>query len=394
MMKKIRMGIIGMGNMGGKYATMIAGGNIPEIELKAVTRVHDEKLKEITELLYQKGCKEILPVFQSADDLFAAVREGKVELDAVLIATPHYLHQEQSVLALQLGLHVLCDKPAGVYSRQAREMRQEAAKHELIFAMIFNQRTNPVYGKMKELVESGIYGKLKRVNWVVTDWYRPDFYYRSSSWRATWEKDGGGILLNQCPHNLDLLQWICGMPVRVQAFCHEGKYHPIEVEDEVTAYLEFGKGATGVFFASTGEAPGINRLEISLEDALLVCEKGELKICELGFHEPDYRKTATDCFKKLTGRWHTVECSGENAQYIGVLQNFADAVLKGKALLAKGAEGSRSLLLSNAIYLSSWQKRMVEVPVENTDYEREFERLFEQELEDRVKNEVAVEELN
>lgn len=383
-MEKIRLGIIGMGNMGCKYAAMIASGSIPEMELKAVTRVKDEKLEEITELLYQRGYQDTLPVFQSADTLFEAVREGKVELDAVLIATPHYLHQEQSVSALQLGLHVLCDKPAGVYSRQAREMQKEASKHELVFAMIFNQRTNPIYAKMKELVESGIYGKLKRVNWVVTDWYRPDRYYKSGSWRATWEKDGGGILLNQCPHNLDLLQWICGMPVRVQAFCHEGKYHSIEVEDEVTAYLEFEEGATGVFFSSTGEAPGINRLEISLEDALLVCEGGELKVCELGFHEPDYRKTATDCFKKLTGQWHTIECPGENSQYIGVLQNFADAVLREKAPLAKGAEGKRSLLLSNALYLSSWQRRMVEIPAENTDDEREFEQLFEEELKARI----------
>ena len=380
-MSKVKIGIIGVGNMGGKYAAMLAEGQVPNLELKALTRVKDERRQEIEDLLVKSGReKEDITIYPSADDLFAAVKAGELALDAVLIATPHYAHQEQTITAFQLGLHVLCDKPAGVYSRQGREMKEEAAKHDLVYAMMFNQRTNPVYQKMKELVESGVYGKIKRVNWIVTDWYRPNAYYQSSGWRATWKMDGGGTLLNQCPHNLDLLQWICGMPVRVQAFCHEGKYHPIEVEDDVTAYLEFADGATGVFVASTGEAPGINRLEISLEDALLVCDKGKLTVCELGFHEGEYRKTATDCFKKLEGQWKSIECEQENSQYIVVLQNFADAILKGAALLAEGAEGNRSLLLSNSIYLSSWQKRMVEVPEEGSVYEKEFEQVFEKEL--------------
>lgn len=380
-MSKVKIGIIGVGNMGGKYAAMLAEGLVPDLELKALTRVKDEKRREIEELLVKSGRrKEDIIIYSSADDLFAAVKAGELVLDAVLIATPHYAHQEQTVTALKLGLHVLCDKPAGVYSRQGREMKEEAAKHDLVYAMVFNQRTNPVYQKMKELVESGVYGKIKRINWIVTDWYRPNAYYQSSGWRATWKMDGGGTLLNQCPHNLDLLQWICGMPVRVQAFCHEGKYHVIEVEDDVTAYLEFADGATGVFIASTGEAPGINRLEISLEDALLVCDKGKLTVCELGFHESEYRKTATDCFKKLEGQWKSIECGQEKPQYLAVLQNFADAILKGDALLAEGAEGNRSLLLSNAIYLSSWQRRMVELPEEGSAYEKEFEQAFEKEL--------------
>lgn len=193
------------------------------------------------------------------------------------------LHEEQVAEALELGLHVLCDKPSGVFSSQARHMNEAAKKSGLVFSMMFHQRMNPVYQKMKEIVQSEKYGKMKRVNWVITDWYRPNGYYDAVEWRGTWSMDGGGILLNQCPHNLDLLQWICGMPVRLQAFCKEGKYHNIEVEDEVTAYLEFEQGATVTFYATTGEAPGINRLEISLEDALLVCDDGVLKVCELGF---------------------------------------------------------------------------------------------------------------
>lgn len=371
-MEKVRIGIIGMGNMGCKYAALLAAGKIPGLELTAVTRVRPDRLSEFSHL----------PIYPSADDLFLALEEGSLSLDAVLIATPHYAHQEQMQRAMQLGLHVLCDKPAGVYSRQGREMREEAAKHpDKVYAMVFNQRANPLYRKMKEIVESGRYGSIKRVNWVVTDWYRPNAYYSSGSWRATWEKDGGGTLLNQCPHNLDLLQWICGMPVSVQGFCHEGKYHPIEVEDEVTVYMEFKNGATGVFIASTGEAPGVNRLEISLEDALLVCEKGELKVCELGFREAEYRQTATDPFCKPEGKWQTVAGAGENTQYVDVLQNFTEAVKKSSPLIADGREGCKSLLLSNAVYLSSWQKRMIMIPEENSEEELLFEKNFEAELE-------------
>lgn len=390
-MNKLRIGIIGMGNMGSKYALMIARGEVPAMELKAVTRTKEEKLAELEKLLFEdreadKEGTKILQVFYSADDLITEVQEGNLELDAVIIATPHYLHQKQTIMALRAGLHVICDKPAGVYSRQAREMKEEAEKHELVYAMMFNQRTSPVFQKMKEIVESKIYGEIKRVNWVVTDWYRPDSYYKSGGWRATWSKDGGGTLLNQCPHNLDLLQWICGMPVRVQAFCHEGKYHDIEVEDEVTAYMEFNNGATGVFIASTGEAPGINRLEISMEDALLVYEKGELNVCELGFHEAEYRKTATDCFSKLNGQWRKLDCKTIDSQYIEMLKNYSDAILKKTPLIAKGTEGSKSLLLSNAIYLSSWKKEMIEIPKEGTEYEFLFEKAFEEGLNSRIKS--------
>lgn len=380
-MEKIKIGIIGMGSQGCKYAEIISNELAERMEITAVTRIRQEN---------QPRMKEILPedaaLFNSAEELFAAVEKGTLNLDAVLIATPHLSHEEQTIAALRLGMHVICDKPSGVFSRQARNMNEEAAKHHLVYTMIFNQRTNPVYQKMKELVESGVYGRLKRLNWVVTDWYRPDCYYRSSAWRGTWEKEGGGLLLNQCPHNLDLLQWICGMPTRVQAFCHEGKYHEIQVEDEVTAYLEFPGGATGVFFSSTGEAPGINRLELSLEDALLVCEKGELKVCELGFHEPDYRKTATESFAKLNGEWKVIDCGGENTQHVGILKNFADAIQKGEPLLAGGEEGIKSLYLSNAMYLSSWQKRMVELPREGSVYEREFEEAFEEALREKTKS--------
>ncbi len=368
----IRVGIIGMGNMGSGYARMIYNGYVPGMEIGAVTRIKPERLEALPELKESK-----VPIYESAEELFKAVEDGSLKIDAVLIVTPHKAHEEQVKRALELGLHVLCDKPSGVSVAQARRMNEAAVAHpEVIFGMVFNQRMNPIFRKMKEIVESKMYGNLKRVNWVITDWYRPNSYYDSVAWRGTWEGDGGGILLNQCPHNLDLLQWICGMPVRVQAFCQEGKYHDIEVEDEVTAYLEFAGGATGTFYSTTGEASGINRLEISLEDALLVYEGDSLKVCELGFKEAEYRKTATDQFAKLKGTWKEIEITEANTMHVGILNNFVDAIENGSALIAPGEEGIKSLTMSNAMYLSSWSKKMVELPKDDTamlKFEMEFE---------------------
>lgn len=371
----VRLAIIGMGNMGSKYARMILDGAISDVAIAAVTRVKPERLEGLQELAEQN-----IPIYQSAEELFQAIREGKLVADAALIATPHLAHEGQVLEALSLGLHVLCDKPSGVYSSQARRMNEAAQNCPQVFAMMFNQRMNPLYQKMKEIVEQGTYGRIKRVNWVITDWYRPNIYYDEVAWRGTWSADGGGILLNQCPHNLDLLQWICGMPVSVQAFCNEGKYHNIEVEDEVTAYLEFQGGATGTFYSTTGEAPGINRLEISLEDALLVCEHNTLKVCELGFKESEYRQSATDPFAKLYGTWKTIECPGENTMHQGVLQNFVNSIHGKDTLFVEGQEGIKSLLLSNAMYLSSWQKRMITLPTtrdEQLIFEAEFQKEFE-----------------
>ncbi len=388
MKDKIRTAVIGVGNMGSGYAKLIADGEIPGMELAAVTRVREPYRGKI------RGALDAgLPVYESADALFEAVDRGELSLDAAVIATPHYAHEEQTLKALFHGFHVLCDKPAGVYSRQARQMEEawRRAEGNPVYAMVFHQRTNPVYRRMKELTESGKYGRIKRVNWVVTDWYRPDCYYNSVTWRGTWGKDGGGTLLNQCPHNLDLLQWICGMPARVQGFCHEGKYHPIPVEDDVTAYLEWADGATGVFIASTGEAAGVNRLEISLEEALLVCENGSLKVCsveeELGMKEAEYRRTSQEPFRKLRGSWRTEECGREDSPYREVMRGFADAIRGEGEPVAWGTEGRSSLSLSNAIYLSSWQGRMVELPMPDSKDELLFEREFERLLRERVDRE-------
>ncbi len=375
----IKIAVIGVGNMGSKYAQILQDGLVEGAQLSALTRVRGA-YREIL----QKSIDGGVPVFESADALFEAVESGSLALDAVIIATPHFAHEAIAVRAFENGLHVLCDKPSGVYSRQARLMEEAADKSGKVFSMVFNQRTLPVYIKLKELVESGRYGALKRVNWGVTDWYRPEQYYKSSSWHATWDKDGGGVLLNQCPHNLDLLQWICGNPKRVQGFCHEGRFHDIEVEDDVTAYFEWENGATGTFITSTGDAPGINRLEISLEEALIVCENGKLRIGEvaqeMGGKEADYRKTSTDFFAKIKGTWSEIVPETQPQPYVEVIKGFVAEINGTGKSVADGREGRKSLLLSNAIYLSSWEREMVELPAIGSDAERSFEKRFESAL--------------
>lgn len=364
-MEQVRLGIIGIGNMGTNHCRSIRNGDVPDMVLAAVADV-----KESRRAWARENLGGNVAVFEDAEGLLDS---GTV--DAVLIATPHYEHPGLVREAMRRGIHVMCEKPAGVYTKQVREMNEEAAKHrDVVFGMMFNQRTNHIYRKMHELVTGGEYGQIKRVNWIVTDWYRSQAYYDSGDWRATWDGEGGGVLLNQCPHNMDLLQWICGMPSKVTAFCHEGKWHDIEVEDDVTVYLEYPNGATGVFVTSTGDAPGTNRFEVDLERAKIVCEDGKIAVYEMEVSEREFCFSTKEGFAKPEGQWITVETDGENPQHAGVLRAFAGAVLKGAPLVAEGVEGIRGLTLSNAMHLSSWLERPVELPFDEDLFLEELNR--------------------
>ena len=351
-MTKVRLGIIGVGNMGSGHAANILAGKCPEIELTAVADRREAR---------RQWAKDTLPegtaIFEEGSDL---IQSGLC--DAVHICTPHYQHPTLAMEAFAAGLHVMCEKPAGVYTKAVREMNEAAEKSGKVFAMMFNQRTNCVYRKMHEMVHSGQLGELKRVNWIITDWYRTQIYYDSGDWRATWEGEGGGVLLNQCPHQLDLLQWICGLPKTVQAFCQEGKWHDIEVEDNVTAYLQFANGATGVFVTTTGDAPGTNRFEVTGTLGKLVCENDKLTFWKLAQDEREFCRTATEGFAQPQCQQVEVETDGENLQHVGVLNAFAGKILHGTPLVAEGTEGLGGLTLSNAMHLSSWLGRAVDIP--------------------------------
>lgn len=363
-LEKVRIGIIGLGNMGSAHAKNIIEGNVPDIVLAAVCDVKPER-REWAE----KNLPSDTKIFATFDEL---LKDG--DCTAILVAVPHYQHTELTIKALQNGLHVLCEKPAGVYTKQVREMNAVAEKSGLVFGLMFNQRTNCLYREMHRLVTSGELGAVKRVSWIITNWYRPQIYFDSGEWRATWKGEGGGVLLNQCPHQLDLLQWICGMPTMVRAFCHNGKWHDIEVEDDVSAYFEYPNGATGTFITSTADAPGTNRFEITLELGKLVCEDDKLTLYRLSENERDFCKSAKGGFDAPEFTTEQIETDGKNEQHVGVMKAFAAKILRGEPLIAEGVEGINGLTLSNAMHLSSWLDKTVDIPFDEDLFLSELEK--------------------
>lgn len=366
-MEKIRLGIIGMGNMGSGHLQSIIDGQCPQIEVTAVSDINPERLEIV---------KQKLPSAACFDDTMKMLDSGLI--DAALIAVPHYDHPTYAMECFRRGIHVMTEKPAGVYARQVREMNEAAEKSDVMFAIMFNQRTNPLFAKAREIVQSGKLGQPKRLVWIVTNWYRTQAYYNSGSWRATWNGEGGGVLLNQAPHNLDLWQWIFGMPKKIRAFCHVGKYHNIDVEDDVTIYGEYENGATAVFISTTGEAPGTNRLEISGDLGKLVLEDGKLKWWKLAEPEREFCFTSNEGFYVPKTDYEEFTAAEPDGHPI-LLNNFADAILNGAELIADGREGICSLSISNAAYVSSWTDDWAEIPTDEALFEEHLLNLCRKE---------------
>lgn len=358
-MKEVRIGVIGFGNMGSAHAHCIGSGKIQGLCLTAICD---------TDEMRRKLAKEVYPdvlVVNSCEKLF----ESGVT-DAVIIATPHYAHPEIGIKAFAAGQHVLTEKPIAVSVSEGERLIRAAEEAGTVFAIMFNQRTNNLYRKAKVLVESGALGPLKRVVWIITNWYRTQSYYDSGSWRATWGGEGGGVLLNQAPHNLDLLQWICGMPVSLLARCEAGKYHQIEVEDNAEIYGELENGATVTFLASTGEYPGTNRLEISGGLGKLVIENGTLKWWKSAVPEREYCFHSEDYGELPQVTLEEYQEERNESDHGIILQNFADAIRKKEKLIAAGEEGIRELMISNGAYYSSWTHSLVELPVDREAFDR------------------------
>ena len=361
-MNEVRLGVIGVGGMGSSHARSVLAGKVSRLRLTAVADVNPKALEQFAD-----------PVRKFTDNA-ALMRSG--EVDAVLIATPHFDHTTVGITALAAGLHVLVEKPISVHKADAERLIAAWQGGKQVFAAMFNQRTDPQYQRIRRLLQNGELGALQRVCWTVTTWFRSQAYYNSGGWRATWKGEGGGVLLNQCPHNLDLLQWMCGMPVRVRGFCGLGKRHQIEVEDEVTAYLEYANGATGVFITSTGEAPGTNRLEICGDRGRLVLENGELHFMRNEIPAGEFLRTTTERFA-TPPVWHITFPPVKSAeQHNGVLRNFTEAILDGTPLLAPAAEGIHSIELANAMLYSSLLGQTVELPLDARAYEACLQKLI------------------
>ncbi|MGC9468709.1 MAG: Gfo/Idh/MocA family protein [Anaerolineae bacterium] len=361
-MKRVRIGVIGIGNIGTLHL-----GNIekePRVELTAVCDIVPEKAKAAAE---RYGVK----AYFDSDALLA----DKV-CDAVIIATPHYAHTTIGIAALGTGHHVLVEKPISVHKADCERLISAHTDPDLVFAAMFNQRTDPHYQKIRELVTSGELGKLLRVNWIITNWFRTQAYYDSGGWRATWEGEGGGVLLNQCPHNLDLLQWIVGMPLQVRGFCDIGKRHTIEVEDEVTAYMVFPEGCTGLFVTSTGEAPGTNRLEIAGDQGKVVMEGDDITYTRNEIPATEFLKTSKASFARPP-IWNVeIPVYGHGGQHAEVLENFANAILTGEPVIAPAEEGIHSVELANAMLFSSLKGETIDLPLDSAAYEEELKRLI------------------
>ena len=357
-MDDVRIGIIGIGGMGSHHARYLLGGKVRGATLTAVCDVGAERLAAAR--------AELNPNLQCFLDLDEFLAAGVA--DAVLIATTHYHHPAIAVQCFERGLHVLTEKPAGVYTRHVREMNEAAEASGKVFAIMYNQRTDPLYRRLREMVAGGELGELKRSNWIATSWYRPQSYYDSGGWRATWAGEGGGVLLNQAPHQLDLWQWCCGMPRRLRAFCYFGKYHAIEVEDDVTAFVEYPNGATGVFVTGTGDAPGSNRLEVTGDRGKAVIEDGRLTFWKLTVPEREFNRRHSEGFGSPEAIRTEFRPAGKATGHVGITQNFVDAIRDGAELLAPGVEGIRGLALANSMLLSAWSDDWVPVPPDEDRY--------------------------
>ena len=363
-MNKVRLGIIGFGGMGSGHANYIMQNKIEGLELAAVCDIDENALKRCADKYGDK-----IKLFDDAEKLFAAKC-----VDAVIISTPHYFHPTLAIRAFKNGIHVLSEKPAGVYTKQVREMNEAAEKSGLIFGIMFNERTRPEFITLKNFLETGELGEIKRTNWIITNWYRPQAYYDSGTWRATWSGEGGGVLMNQAPHNLDLWQWTCGMPKSVRGFCQYGRYHDIEVEDDVTAYVKYENGATGVFITTTGEYPGGDRLEIAGDRGKVVVEDKKVKVWKLGMSEREFNKNNKIAWPNMHADYEELPVIGTYPAHEEVTRRFTNAILKGEKLIAKGTEGINGLQICNAIYLSSWLDRWVDIPVDEDLYLSELEK--------------------
>ena len=369
-MNKVQIGIIGMGNMGRFHADYLLSQKVSRCELVAVSDTIPANLAR-----YQH-----LRAFERAEDL---IRSGLIQ--AVIIATPHYLHTSLGIAALEQGLHVLVEKPISVHKADCERLLAAHQKPGQVFAAMFQMRTDPRYRKIKRLLDNRELGEIVRMSWIITDWYRTGAYYASGGWRATWRGEGGGVLLNQCPHNLDMVTWLLGRPARVRGFCQLGRYHEIEVEDNVTAYLEWPNGATGVFITSTGEAPGSNRFEIAGERGKLVSENNKLTFTRNETSMFDFSRASKAGFAKPDVWTINIPFDPASAAHWDITQNFVDAILDGAPLIAPASEGAHSVELANAILYSSLQNATVELPLDSIAYENRLAKLIrESRLEKKV----------
>ena len=378
-MEKVRIGIVGMGNMGKYHADYLIKGKVAHAELSAVCSTSPEKLS---------AYKDPVAVFGNGEEM---IRSGSI--DAVLVATPHYQHTSLGICAIENGIHLMVEKPISAHKADAERLIEVSAQHpDIVFGGMFQLRTEPRYLKLKKLIADGDLGDIVRINWIITDWFRTEAYYASGGWRATWKGEGGGVLLNQCLHQLDALQWLVGMPSKVRSFAQCGRFHDIEVEDNVTAYLEYPNGATGVFVSSTGEAPGSNRFEIAGTRGKVVLENDQIKFTRNESCMLEHSKNSPIGFSKPEV-WE-VEIPFGNAElpHAILMRNFVEAIRNKTPLIAPGVEGIHSVELANVLLYSSLVDQTINLPMDGAAFEAKLQQLIDESTHEKKVLEISDED--
>lgn len=357
----VRLGIIGARGQGGFYADLIAAGRVADMTVGALTG---------RGAATAASARERHPGVPFFTDPIEMMDSGAV--DAVVTTVPHYLHPELAIAGIQRGLHVLVEKPLGVYTKQVGRMLDvAAATPSVVLAAMFNQRANPVFARLREVIARGEIGELRRITWLITNWFRPQTYYDASPWRGTWGGEGGGVLVNQAAHQIDLFQWLFGTPTSVFARVPFGLAHDFDVDDDVTAVLDYGRRGTGVLITATHDMLGSDRLEVQGDRGRIILEDSQrATITRLNRPMDELSATLDDAsiqrIVRGTVDWsefsttEVVVGSGEYGEdHVRVLANFARAILHGEPLLAPAAEGLNAVRLANAIILSGWLGREV-----------------------------------
>jgi len=352
-MSELRLGVIGLGNIGQQHIKHIQSDAVEGCNITAISSRNKSTLAE------ELGAQHFTDYRELIDSELC---------DAVLIATPTLNHIDMGLYALIKGLHVLMEKPIGLSVAEG-EILLAAKKPDQVFGLMLNQRVAPVFAKMKAVIDAGTLGELQRTHWTMTNWFRPEIYFQVSDWRATWYGEGGGLLLNQCIHNIDIFQWLTGMPVNVQGFCGFGKYHDIEVEDEATAHFEYENGATGIFVGSTGEAPGVNRLDIVGDKGMLSFDGDNLVLIENSPSTAKYNKETTDMFGQPSHHKKDITPSESVNQHAIVINNFVQAIVNKEELIAPAEQGLDSLAIANAILWSAWSGKRISFPLDSEGYQ-------------------------
>jgi predicted dehydrogenase len=358
MSNEVRLGVVGLGNIGLQHINNVMRGLVPRCHITAVCS------RNLHPIANEISAKHFCDAQQLIDSELC---------DAVLVAAPNRYHPIIGKSVLRHGLHLLMEKPIGMSAYEGEQLINMTQQNQ-VFALMLNQRTDPVFVKMKKLIDAGELGTISRTHWTMTHWFRPEVYFQASDWRATWHTDGGGLLLNQCVHNLDIFQWLAGMPIKLHGFCNFGKYHDIEVDDEATAYLEYQNGATGVFVGSTGEAPGVNRLDIVGDKATLSYNGEALIFKKNTTPTAEYSRTTHDMFGMPSLTQADITPRDKMNQHAVIMTNFVDAIIDSTPLIAPAPDGLASVNLANAIVQSAWDDKPVEFPFDTLKYHQALQQ--------------------